>query len=425
MTLLATALPTATLAASDTGATATGTADTPLFGRFFGEAWGNRGNVKSAAIGTRLGRAAYQPCPCRGTGGRVLSNNVQQVDAGDVYRAGELVSTAQAEKQSGQRAFAQMTSRIVNVRALDGLITADAIKAVATVNADSTTIRGKGDGSAFVALRIGGVAVNASPGRRIDLPGFGYVVLRDIRSIGNGTSAGGVRVEMMRIVITRANALDIPVGSVLIIGHAEAGYRRIESRAIVSAAAWGSHATSRVGDIENELGRSAAVYLGCHASGTSAGSNRVNSTTVPGVLTNHAVLSELNGSVSPEVATARASSRIENVNLLDGTLTADVIRGVTTVTVSGAGGATSFDGSKFVNLRVLGEAIGDDVAPNTQIAIPGVGTLTLYATKASSNMREAHGSVNMVILNVTSANSFGIPVGTNLRLAHAAADAAP
>jgi hypothetical protein len=404
--------------------TATAT-DTPLPGRFFGEAWGNRGNVQSGDIGTRLGRAAYQPCPCRGTGGKILSNNVQHVDAGDAYRAGELVSTAQAQKLSGQLAYAQMTSRVVNVRALGGLITADAIKAVATVNANTATISGSDDGSAFVNLRIGGVAVSAAPGTRMTLTGFGYVVLHAVRHLGNGTTVGGIQVEMMRIVITKANSLNIPVGTVLVVAHAQAGYRRIESRAIVSAAAWGSDATSRAGDIVNRLGRSAAVYLSCRASGTTTGSNQVNSSTVPGILATGSVVSDLSSSVSSDVATARASSRLENVNLLDGVLTADVIRGVTTVTVSSAGGATSFDGSRFVNLHVLGQAIGDNVAPNTQIAIPNLGTLTLYATKSRSDNNEAHGSVFMVILQVTTTNSLNIPVGTTIRLAHASADAAP
>src|SRR5687768_13633731 len=80
-----------------------------LTGTFRGEAWGNRGNVTAGDISTRLGRAAYQPCGCRGTNGNIRSNSVHDVRVGDIYRAGELVSTAQAMKQSGMRAFGQTT----------------------------------------------------------------------------------------------------------------------------------------------------------------------------------------------------------------------------------------------------------------------------------------------------------------------------
>jgi hypothetical protein len=123
------------------------------------------------------------------------------------------------------------------------------------------------------------------------------------------------------------------------------------------------------------------------------------------------------------MAQASASSRLVAVNLLDGVLTADVIRGVASAKVNGSGGSTSFDGSKFVNLRVLGIEIGDDVAPNTEIALPGIGSLTLFATDASSAADEAHAGVYMVIVRIDLVNSLGLPVGTEIKIGRARADA--
>lgn len=394
-----------------------------LFGQFTGEAWGNRANAKAGELSVRLGRAAYQPCPCHGTNGNVRSNSVNDVRAGDIYRAGKLVSTAQAEKQPGLKAFGQTTSKVLNVSALDGLIRADAITAVATVRATTTAIDVSAAGSAITNLRINGQSVAVDPGQRINLPGFGYVVFFDVKRAGDGVTRRSIMVEMMRIVITRNNDLDLPVGTVITVAHARVGYVRQETTSVVSAAAWGSEATSTAGEIVNKFGRSAPAYLGCFAQGTSSGSNRVESITYPNLFHAATIVNQVYGAISPTTATARATSRLETVNLLDGVLTAEVIKGVATATVDGSGGEASFAGSKFVNLRVLGQAIGDDVAPNTQIAIANLGTLTLFATQSSSDADEAHASVYMVVLDVTLSNSFGLPVGTEIKLARARADA--
>ena len=400
-------------------------AATQLTGTFRGEAWGSKGNVKAGDISTKLGRSAYLSCGCRGTNGKVRTTSVHEVDVGDIYHAGNIVSTAQGMKQPDMKAFGQMTSRITEISALDGFITADAIHAIATVRATSSSITSDTAGSAIVNLRVGGVAVSVNPGARINLPGFGYVSIYNVSRFGNGTSVGGVQVEMLKIVIMRDNALDIPIGAVITVGHARAGYSRTQSPALLGGAAWGSTAKSVVGPIENKLGRSAAAYLGCFANGTTHTGNQVNVTSVPHVLFAQTIKSRIDATAQAGLATVSASSRLENVNLLDGLLTADVIRGVATATVNNAGGSTSFAGSQFVHLRVLGVAIGDNVPPNTEIAIPGIGTLTLFRTASISSADKANASVFMVILDVELPNSLGIPAGTEIRLAHGQAHADP
>lgn len=394
-----------------------------LQGSFLGAAWGNSANAKAGNLSTRLGRAAYQPCPCDGTNGNIRSTTVQDVNAGDVYRAGELRSTAQADKTADARAFAQTTSRVANLSALDGLIRADAIYAVATVRATASTISVSPAGSAITRLRIAGQTVTVDPGERINIPGFGYAVFFDVRRSGDGETRRAIQVEMMRIVITKNNSLDLPVGAVIRVAHALVGFSRLETDTVVGAAAWGSDATSTALSVVNKFGRSAPVYLGCFTTATSAGSNRVDSVSYPGLFHSGEIVNSVTGAVSSTVASAGAVSRLQTVNLLDGLVTADVIRGAAAVTVDGTGGSTSFEGSRFVNLRVLGQAIGDDVAPNTKIELPDIGELTLFETVASSDGNEAHAAVYMVVLRVNVLNSLGLPIGTTIRLARAKADA--
>jgi hypothetical protein len=396
-----------------------------LPGQFLGEAYGNKANAKAGNLATKLGRAAYVVCPCHGTDGNIRSNFVSNVDGGDRYKADKIDSTAQAEKRSGMRAFARTTSRVTNMRALGGLIKADSMEAVATVHANQTSISGSPSGSAITGLKINGESRTVDPGERIDLPGFGYAVFNNVSHFGDGVNTGGVLVEMMRIVITRSNTLDIPIGSVITVAHARAGYTRQENGSVVGAVAWGSKGDSNSSDVQGFFGKTAIASLGCFSKGTSSGSNRVSSTSHPGVFMTGEQLSRVYGEVSSSVALARANSRLEAVDLLDGTLTADVIQGATTASVDGTGGHTSFDGSRFVNLSIMGTPFGDDVAPNTTVDIPGLGTLMLNVQSASHDSDDAQATVEMVVLTVTAANPQNIPIGSEIHLAHARAESHP
>jgi hypothetical protein len=79
-------------------------------------------------------------------------------------------------------------------------------------------------------------------------------------------------------------------------------------------------------------------------------------------------------------------------------------------------GNDSFDhaGSMFVGLTVAGfPDIHDDVAPNTTLDIANLGTLYLYRVIRSPKGIE----VRMVEVRVTQANSFGLPIGADIRVA--------
>jgi len=396
-----------------------------LPGQFLGEAWGSRANSAAGKLATRMGKSAYQPCPCVDTDGRILTNTADNVDGGDSYRSGKVVTTAQTDKRAALTAFAQTTSKVTNIRALGGRITAASMQAVATVSANQASINPSYAGSAITGLKVNGQPVQADPGKRINLAGFGYVVFNEARIFRSPTGVVGAQVEMMRIVITRANNLNIPVGSVITSTHASVAYTRHESANLVSSAAWGAAAHSTSSSLNNRSGRVAPAYVGCFTQGVSSGvdSNSAALAGYAGIFSAETVASRAQGQIGTAATSSQASSRVQNVNLLAGVLTADVIRGVASSRVDATGGHSSVAGSRFVNLFVLGRAIGDNVAPNTTIAIPGLGTLTLYATAKSFDSHTAHTVVDMVVLHVNQVNSRGVPAGTDITLGHAQADA--
>jgi hypothetical protein len=58
-------------------------AATLLKGSFRGQAYATFANAEAGPVATQLGRSAFQPCPCQGTGGKTLSNTVDRVATTD------------------------------------------------------------------------------------------------------------------------------------------------------------------------------------------------------------------------------------------------------------------------------------------------------------------------------------------------------
>src|SRR5690349_8058152 len=138
------------------GGAATPSEAAGLPGSFHGNAYGTAANAKAGPVAASLGRNAFLPCPCRGTNGQTLTNTIDHLaagDNGDVLTADELRSTVLTET-TATTARVQDTATVSGLNMFGGLITATAIKAVATVSADATTITGAPDGSGFVGLKI-------------------------------------------------------------------------------------------------------------------------------------------------------------------------------------------------------------------------------------------------------------------------------
>jgi hypothetical protein len=125
------------------------------------------------------------------------------------------------------------------------------------------------------------------------------------------------------------------------------------------------------------------------------------------------------GLVDQAGAVARTTSRVQNVNLLNGMITADAVKAVSKSSWSSASNDSSSGtpGSRFENLRVAGVDMPNDVAPNTRIDLPGIGYVVLYERAVSHGPRAASAAVTMIHLHVTHANDLGLSVGSELKIA--------
>ena len=85
-------------------------------------------------------------------------------------------------------------------------------------------------------------------------------------------------------------------------------------------------------------------------------------------------------------STAQSTAHLENVNVLNGLITAQTVIAATSSWVSGALGRNA-EGSSFTNLVVNGMPLGSGdylPAPNTRVDLPGVGYAVLNEQIPSS-----------------------------------------
>jgi hypothetical protein len=124
------------------------------------------------------------------------------------------------------------------------------------------------------------------------------------------------------------------------------------------------------------------------------------------------------GDVTPSEAESQTTSTVQALNILSGTVTADVILASAGASTTDGSTFTFTDNSAFTNLQVPGHTeIGTNPPPNTQVDLAGLGTLWLHRVIQKKNSIE----IRMVELQITQQNTFGIAIGTDIRIADAEA----
>lgn len=123
-------------------------------------------------------------------------------------------------------------------------------------------------------------------------------------------------------------------------------------------------------------------------------------TSAPGALSSGWVSTASTGASDARKATCQSTSAVENVNVLNGLITAQTVIAVASSHLSGGTAASDAAGSTFTNLVVNGVqlAVGDAaVAPNSHVALPGVGYVVLNEQTAKGDGVQSSGiTVNMI-----------------------------
>lgn len=376
---------------------------------FLGEAFGSYSFVGETAM---TGKTAYTTIGCQAKPGTHFentmgSNSEENMNSGSVNTTGDAIKNASVTKT--------LTTSVVNrANLLQGRITASRVKAVSATIRDAGGMRTSAAGSSLTNVVVFGETLEVAPGpnTRITLPRFGYAVLNE-QFTGNVGSLEFLAVNGIHVYITEMNPLRIPVGSQFVMAHAYSALKPTIA-AIVGGQAYG-HKLFEGSRIQS--GPSAIVYMPCAGTGGKVVENDLAAVTHPPAFQLGEVKDTATGTVTSKSATSQTTSSIESVSLLGGLVTADLVKAVARASKDGSGVAFSDAGSQFVNLVVAGRLMGQRIAPNTAIQLPGIGTLWLRRVIRTPYSIE----IRMIDLPVNQDNPFELKPGSKLQLAVARA----
>lgn len=406
-----------------------------LLGSFRGDAYGTNSTVVVGPIAASLGKTALLPCPCQGTNGATLQNNITSLSVGPggvILTAGAVTSTAYARKTTTNTAEVSNTSTIAGLNLLGGLITATAVKAVANVNATATQLNGNSTGSVFTNLVIAGtpISANPTPGTTISVPGVATVKLNNVVITGNHTKQRNVSVEMLTIQLLAGNSFGLPAGAKIVVAHATAGYVRNQLPNLVGGQAYAATANATIGSvIQNKIGKAALVSIGCDGTNGKTVTNEIVDLNVDNLLSIGTGTTTAFGGINGSGTIARTTAKIENASLLKIPPLGLPLIGFTAITAAvedqfnGSIHTRSVAGTQFAGLKVAGINIPVNVAPNTRIDLLGFGYVILNEQVVPAANKKGIMKVNGLRLVINKTNILGIKVGSEIIVAHAEATA--
>ena len=227
-------------------------------------------------------------------------------------------------------------------------------------------------------------------------------------------SEGQLAVNMLHIYVTTINVLGIPVGTEIVVSSASSGIVRAYAPAIVTGTSFGTE-VSLAGILNSSP--SAPVNLPCYDPAGQLLTNSVTLLNLAGVLTTGTITDTGKSSLTSPYSTGEMTSQVENLNLLSGLLTVNVIYGRVDTTINGFNGVFQSAVGSFAGLAVAGHPeITDNVPYNTSVDLLGLGTLYLkhiirnYPNPNSTEIR-------MIELVINQNNSYGLPIGADIIVA--------
>jgi hypothetical protein len=307
------------------------------------------------------------------------------------------------------------SSDVLGVNLLGGVITANEIKAVSTTSVSGKVFSFSPAGSEFVNLSVLGlpISVNPAPNTTIELPGIGSVVLNE-QITATSSDMSTLTVNMIHIHVTLPNLLGYPVGTQIIVADASSETKVVGGAAVVGGYAYAPQLFA--GPVTS--GPLVDVIIPCYGTYGVVKTDTVASAGLPGVLSTGAVTVTGVGNINSSGASSEATTTTASLNLLSGLVSATVIKATASGTTSNGETFDFTGGTTFGGISVAGHPeITVDVAPNTKISIPGLGTL--YLNKVNKYTDKI--KVVPIELLVTTTNTLGLAVGAEVTIGAAEA----
>lgn len=369
-------------------------------------------SASGTSAGPLLGPTALAYIGCSQATSATNSNN--GVSEGSYITSGQNQSQVTANR-SATSSNVQAVSTVQNINLLNGLITADQVRAVATSQASSVGATSADGGSTFSNLVVAGKPISGAlkPNTVISLPGFGSATLNERSGPSNGTNSTSYAVTMIDVKISLTNKLGIPAGAQIVVAHATSSDVSTVQPVYVSAHSYRLSATGLTNASSTSIDSLAPAQISCtggnsEVATTSTLTSPVGST---GATTNIA-----SGKNTSNGSAAASNTNIANVNLLKGLITASNVQAHALAVWNGTG--TGSSSATLTDLKVDGIPISSSVAPDTLIPIPTLGYVIVNEQSNINSISKGLGDVNALDIRVTS-DGYGLKSGARIILGHA------
>ena len=376
-----------------------------------GDAWGLKTYVPLLGLPLLNTTIAPTSSSQTGIGQSANSNEFLKLDIKDltgltkVARADVLrtTSSSQVNTQFGPRQTT--TSEVLGLNLLNGLVTADVVRSVASTTATGSSSSFSAAGTTAANLKVAGNPVtNLAPGTRIPLNallfGFNSYVAVNEQSgwtsrpaagqTGGGRYKADLTVTMIRVRVTGGT-----VGSLFTLGgppleisvakataHSEHKQLRICTTAPTRAVS--GHALIASAQVDPLLPTSTVGFVKVPETGGN-GHMEITGSVLPqdGSIVNTAdAVTDATGTLGPISTSASSYAQVANACVLRIAsaaclIKATLIRSQANSRMNGGGGSSDATGTQFLNLVVAGIPIAGTPAPNTVRTLPGLGYVVL------------------------------------------------
>ena len=301
--------------------------------------------------------------PCTSQTGVTHTNSIASVTIPPLLTRDGHDRAASQATPGGPASVSKATTQ--GASALGGLVTATAVQSVSTTTEHAPgSFSTSAAGTKFVGLVVAGTAISGTPApnTKINLPGVGYVILNQQVSTVTKTGAS-LTVIAIHVVVTKPSPA-APAGTQIVVSFAQSSLGGPVA-GLLDGLAYGARANVGTTVI---AGQEFPEPLSCLGTNGKTKTNQGAGLSIPGILASGTVTDTVQGTATATTASAAATSTVQALNLLGGTVTATAIKAA----VSATGNPPAFgDNSTFLHLTVAGHpGIGAHVAPNTKITLP-------------------------------------------------------
>jgi len=183
------------------------------------------GRGAAATVTTATGPQQFATATLPGAGG-MADSTLASVAVPSTLSASGLASMTTGQVDDSL-VSATTTAEAADVNVLNGLLTAQAVLAVATSYANGVVATSESNGSTLLGLVVSGVNYGdgpPAPNTRVSLPGVGYVVLNEQILSSDGVHTTDLTVNMIHVYLTDP-VLGTPTGDIVVANARSAASR--------------------------------------------------------------------------------------------------------------------------------------------------------------------------------------------------------